>query len=138
MEEQLISARVQEIIDAYAILPQMNDCDLSLEPLENGDVNVEITYKYKTSKEARAVGRKLIKYKDSLDFIPDTFNFVPTVGLNSIPISPVGLKKLFFDQLGDLVTIREDHTEEHFRINPKHREAITAKLKAAFDKKFKE
>ena len=137
MEEQAISARVQEILEAYSTLPQMSYCDLSLEEMENGDVNVTISYKADELKDVKHIAERTIKHNESLDFISESFNFPSNYGLNSPPISPIGLKEIYFDLYGDLITRREDHTEERFRVNAKHREAIESKLKESFGSKFK-
>jgi len=137
MDDLIIPERIQEILESFSTLPQMNYCDLSLESMENGDVLATVSYQYKSSKNVKHIGKRLIKYNDSLDFIADSFDFPPTYCLNSPPISPIGLKEIFFDLYGDLVTRREDHTEERFRVNPKSREAIEQRLKTSFGNKFK-
>lgn len=134
MNEETMQERIGEITDAYAVLPQMEYSDLTLEAIgSNGDVRVTISLDgirgHKNTIE------KTIKFKDSLDFITDTFGYPNTFTPRSRDIALDGLKTAYFDVFGYLIVERED-SQEVFKVKDSHRVDIEAILRDRIGDKF--
>jgi len=135
MTEEIMSERVNQIMDEYSQLPQMSDYDLTLEAIgDSGDVKA-------TLKKDSITFEKTIAFSDDLKWISDTFHYPGTIYLQSKDIALDGLKMAYLDEFGALITERggKDYpkTIERFKINPAQREEIKEKLKERFGKKLK-
>lgn len=131
-----IQERINQILDEYAQLPQIENCEPpELEVInEKGDIKVTI-FGY-THDGRKKIAEKIIASTDSLEWIADTFNYPDYIGRQSKDIATEGLKMAHFDRDGNLIIVRDDSTEK-FKIKEKHREEIVSNLKAKLGKKLK-
>jgi hypothetical protein len=107
--EEEMEARINEISNEYAQLPQLAHWDLSLEAIGKG--NVKVLLKYKINTIERVIG-----YKESLDFISDTFNYPDTISPRSKTPQLESVTGGHFDDFGKMIIRRKDGTQEKFTL----------------------
>jgi len=130
-----IQNRIDAIIAEYAQLPEMENCELSLEAKDNGDVDVILTGLTKSGR--KNIAERTIGAKEDLSFIADTIRYPDYIGRQSKDIFAKSVKMAYFDIDGYLVVDRKDGTTERTKIKEKHREEITKKLLSVLDGKLK-
>jgi hypothetical protein len=109
MNEEEMEARITEISNEYAQLPQLEHWDLTLYSLEKGDVKVLLKNKLGTIE--RTIG-----HKENLDFIADTFDYSPNITPRSKMAQTDSIIGGHFDELGKLIINRKDGTQERFTL----------------------
>ena len=129
MEEHIMN-RVNQIMEEYASLKQTADFDLSLEAVgSSGDVKVIL-------KKDNSSIERVIGFKESLEWISDTFNYADTFHPRSKDMCLKALKIAYFDSWGRLVVEHDDSTEV-FKVKDAQREEVKAILKEKLGNKFK-
>lgn len=130
MTENEMETRINQINEEFALLPQMEDYDLTLEAIgEEGDVKV-------TLRKGQITFEKTFGITDDLDTICDTFGYPETISPRSKDIALNGLEMACFNESNDLVVIRKGTTEK-FKVREHHREEVIAILREKLGKKFK-
>jgi hypothetical protein len=130
MEERIMN-RMQEILDQYAELPQMDRYDLTMEAVgDKGDVNVLL------KKDGISI-EKTIGVNDDLGFISDTFGYPDTITPRSRDFATESVKMAYFSIHGDLMVEHTDGTVEKFKVKPAQRDTIIEKIKLNLGDKVK-
>lgn len=128
MEEHIMN-RINQIMDEYAQLKQLNDFELTLEAVGNsGDVNVLL-------KKGDFTIERLIGYKEPLDFVGETFGYPNTFHPRSRDIALNSVKSAYFGDYGDLVVNHEDSTEV-FKVKDAQRDEVKDLLKEKLGSRF--
>jgi hypothetical protein len=127
MEEQIMK-RLEDIISEYAQLPQFDKFDLEIESYADGSVLVTI-------KKGMVTFKRLIGFKESLEWISDTFYYPDTFTPQSKDINATDLLGAYFGDWGDLIVVKKDSTEV-FRVKDSQREEIATILKGKLGKLF--
>ena len=127
----MINQRMQEIMEAYSVLREFDMYDLEMESVGNkGEVKVRLT-------KPKVTFERIISPTESLDWIPDTFNYPNTITPRSRDIAPEFVKMAYFGQYGDLMVEHLDGSIEEFRVNHKQLDAVVDKLSLSLGKKLK-
>lgn len=130
MTQEEMEARINQINEEYALLPQLKDYDLTLEAVgDSGDVRVVI-------QRGKIVFEKTFAPTDSLEAISATFGYSEYLTPLSCDIALNRLKMVYFNDLGRVVVERDDSTEV-FKVKPHQRERVTELLKERLGNKFK-
>jgi hypothetical protein len=130
MEEHIMN-RMQEILDRYAELPQMDRYDLTMEAVgDKGDVSVLL-------KKGGITIERTIGVNDDLGFIPDTFGYSDTLTPRSRDFATESVKMAYFSIHGDLMVEHTDGTVEKFKVKPAQRDTVVEKLKLNLGDKLK-
>jgi hypothetical protein len=131
MTEEMIQERMDEIMTEFSLLPQLKDYDLTLEAVgEDGDVKA-------TLRKDENTFEKTFGITDDLRGISATFGYGEYLTPTTCDLSLNGLKMVYFNEFGAVVTIRKDTTEV-FRIKDAQRERIKIILKEKLGKLFHE
>jgi hypothetical protein len=129
MTEQEMETRINEIMDEYALLPQLSEYNLTLEAAgEKGDVKA-------TLQKGGTVFEKTFGITDDLRMISDTFGYGEYITPFSCDISLEGLKRAYFNESGEFITERKG-TTERFKVKVNQREKITEILREKLGKLF--
>jgi len=123
---------MQEIINEFSQLKQMDRFDLSLEALGDGFIKVSVVDQHRQSDKAERV----ISPEESLSFISETFNYPDTFTPRSKDFALESLKMAYFNDIGRLVVEHEDSTEE-FRVRPDQKKDVIEVLKRKLGDKLK-
>lgn len=118
-EEMAIQSRMQQIINEFSQLPQLDRFDLTLESMGGGAVNVSIIDQKRKADRAE----RIIAPHESLSFISDTFDYTPTLTPSSKDIASNSVKMAYFNEFGRLIVEHEDSTEE-FRVKAEHKHKV--------------
>jgi hypothetical protein len=131
-EEMATQARMQQIINEFSQLPQLDRFDLTLESLGGGNVKVSIVDQKRKADRAERV----IAPHESLSFISETFDYAPTFTPNSKDIAASSVKMAYFNDFGRLIVEHEDSTEE-FRVKAEHKQKVIEQLTKTLGSKLK-
>jgi hypothetical protein len=131
ISEMELQHRMTEIMDEYSACKEFDRYDLALEPSgDDGDVKVVI-------KKPGATFERVIGYKESLKFIPDTFDYPAQITPNSKDFALNSLKTAYFGEFGDLMVEHSDGSMEKFKVRSDHKARVVANLKKKLGNKFK-
>ena len=130
-EEDMIQARMTQIINEFSALPQMDKFDLTLESLGGGEVKVIIKDQIRKGDWAERV----ISREEDLSFIGHTFNYPNTFTPNSKMFDLHSVRNAHFNSDGYLIVIHDDSMEQ-FKVDAKHRKEVTELLKDKLGTKF--
>jgi hypothetical protein len=133
MTEMEIQQRITDIINEYSQLKQFDDCDLTLEVMDQqGNIKVSIA----SLKRPNDWAERVITPTESLDFITDTFNYPNTYSVRSKDIVPKSVKLAYINSWGDLVVLHDD-SEEIFKIKSTNKIEAEKELTLKLGSKFK-
>lgn len=131
--QNVIEARISEIMEEFSALPELKDWDLTLGSVDDTDT-IEVVLK-----KGECEARRLIKPDEPLDFIADTFYMGDRLTISGCKLLCPDVSRVYFDHAG---RIRIEHegkgfsTVELLKTNPEHRERIAEQLREKFGKKF--
>ena len=130
-----IQARIDEISEEYAQLPQIGEFDITFDAIDDSGA-IQVTLLCVQSHKSKI--ERLILPEEPLGFISDTLNYHDTLHARSKDIVLDGMKYVYFDGFGRLVLERGDSTVEVFKVKEAYREELSEKLKEQFGNKFSE
>lgn len=135
LSEMEILKRMDAITNEFAQLPQIGDFDISLEAIgDDGTIKVTITGLSRKGDTAE----KIIHPQENLSFIGHTFVYPNTFTPRSDMFALNGLKNVFFNKDGYLITIRDGGTEEQLKVSSSHKKEVTEILETKLGDKFGE
>lgn len=140
MNEEQINERMNQILEGYSVLPQMEKCEPPILELLNEKGDIKVTIYGFTQAGRKKIAEKTIHFTDNLEWITDLFSYPDYIGRQSKDIVLEGLKYAYFDQDGYLILYRDDPyfgSTEKYKIKEKHRDEIILKLKEKLGKKLK-
>lgn len=126
-----IQRRMSAIMSEFALLPQMERFDLTLESLVGGAIKASVIDKSRPYDSAE----RIILPTEDLSFIGHTFNYPNTFTPTSKLFNDAELKELYFDPWGYLIVVHDNSTEI-FKVDPKQKNDIMDKLKSIYGDKF--
>jgi hypothetical protein len=131
ISEMELQHRMTEIMEEYSACKEFDRYDLALEPSgDEGDIKVVI-------KKPGATFERVIGHKESLKFIPDTFDYPAYITPNSKDFALHSLKTAYFSEFGDLMVEHSDGSMEKFKVRADHKARVIANLKKKLGNKFK-